>query len=89
MMNEEQSRWTIAMVIAIGGLIGSYTTLMARYFVDELPAGHRQVLALRFYADLPVRDIAEALDIPEGTVKSRLHAAVSALRTRLRESEVI
>jgi RNA polymerase sigma-70 factor, ECF subfamily len=57
--------------------------------MDELPATHRQVLALRFYADLPVRDIADALGIPEGTVKSRLHSAVSALRERLRESEVI
>ncbi len=57
--------------------------------MQQLPAMHRQVLALRFYADLPVRDIAEALDIPEGTVKSRLHAAVSALRERLQESEVI
>jgi RNA polymerase sigma-70 factor (ECF subfamily) len=57
--------------------------------MDALPAAARQVLALRFYADLPVRDIAAVLDIPEGTVKSRLHAAVSALRERLRESEVI
>jgi RNA polymerase sigma-70 factor (ECF subfamily) len=57
--------------------------------MDALPPTHRQVLALRFYADLPVRDIAEALEIPEGTVKSRLHAAVAALRERLRESEVI
>jgi RNA polymerase sigma-70 factor (ECF subfamily) len=54
-----------------------------------LPQTQRQVLALRFYADLPVRDIAVALDVPEGTVKSRLHAAVSALRERLREGEVI
>ncbi|MGQ0468199.1 MAG: RNA polymerase sigma factor [Sporichthyaceae bacterium] len=57
--------------------------------MSTLPETHRQVLALRFYADLPVKDIAEALDVPEGTVKSRLHAAVSALRERLQASEVI
>jgi RNA polymerase sigma-70 factor (ECF subfamily) len=57
--------------------------------LEALPPAQRQVLALRFYADLPVRDIALELDIPEGTVKSRLHAAVGALRDRLRESEVI
>lgn len=57
--------------------------------MQQLPETHRQVLALRFYADLPVKDIALALDVPEGTIKSRLHAAVSALRERLRESEVI
>ena len=44
---------------------------------------------LRFYADLPVRGIADELGIPEGTVKSRLHSAVRALRTRLHEDEVV
>ncbi|MFJ4684929.1 RNA polymerase sigma factor [Streptomyces sp. NPDC088789] len=57
--------------------------------LDELPAPQRQVLVLRFYADLPVRGIAEELGIPEGTVKSRLHTAVRALRTRLHEDEVV
>lgn len=57
--------------------------------MDALADSHRQVLALRFYADLPVRDIAAALGVPEGTVKSRLHAAVNSLRERLREIEVI
>ncbi|MGQ0625173.1 MAG: RNA polymerase sigma factor [Sporichthyaceae bacterium] len=57
--------------------------------MDTLSADHRQVLSLRFYADLPVKDIATALGVPEGTVKSRLHAAVGALRERLRETEVI
>jgi RNA polymerase sigma-70 factor (ECF subfamily) len=47
------------------------------------------VLVLRFYADLPVRGIAEELGIPEGTVKSRLHTAVRALRARLHEDEVV
>ncbi|WEH16343.1 sigma-70 family RNA polymerase sigma factor [Streptomyces sp. VNUA24] len=57
--------------------------------LEGLPTAQRQVLALRFYADLTVRDIALQLDIPEGTVKSRLHAAISAMRTRLNEMEVI
>lgn len=57
--------------------------------LDELPDAHRQVLVLRFYADLPVRGIAEELGIPEGTVKSRLHSAVRALRDRLHEDEVV
>lgn len=57
--------------------------------LDELPGAQRQVLVLRFYADLSVRGIAEELGIPEGTVKSRLHAAVRALRARLHEDEVV
>ncbi|WP_234380288.1 RNA polymerase sigma factor [Streptomyces sp. CMB-StM0423] len=56
--------------------------------LEELPPGQRQVIVLRYYADLPVKDIAEAMGIPEGTVKSRLHGAAAVLRTRLREREV-
>ncbi|MFD7706718.1 sigma-70 family RNA polymerase sigma factor [Streptomyces sp. NPDC059785] len=57
--------------------------------LDGLPDAQRQILVLRFYADLPVRGIAEELGIPEGTVKSRLHSAVRALRARLHEDEVV
>lgn len=57
--------------------------------LDELPDAQRQVLILRFFADLPVRGIAEELGVPEGTVKSRLHTAVRALRRRLHEDEVV
>lgn len=55
----------------------------------ELPPDQRQVLILRFYEDLPLKDIATALDLPIGTVKSRLHWAVKAVRERLRATEVI
>ncbi|MGW1024172.1 RNA polymerase sigma factor [Streptomyces sp. NPDC002577] len=55
--------------------------------LDELTGVQRQVLTLRYYADLPVRDIARLLDVPEGTVKSRLHSATGALRDRLDERE--
>lgn len=57
--------------------------------LDALPEAQRQVLVLRFYADLSVPGIAKELRIPEGTVKSRLHAAVKAMRERLRTHEVV
>ena len=57
--------------------------------LETLPPGQRQVLTLRFYADLTVRDIAGLLDIPEGTVKSRLHTAMGAMRAQLSTQEVI
>ncbi|RII19493.1 ECF RNA polymerase sigma factor SigL [Streptomyces sp. YIM 130001] len=57
--------------------------------LDELADAQRQVVVLRFYADLPVARIADELGIPEGTVKSRLHKAVRVLRTRLHEQEVV
>ncbi|HEX5786645.1 MAG TPA: sigma-70 family RNA polymerase sigma factor [Woeseiaceae bacterium] len=40
----------------------------------------REVLLLRFVDDLSLQEIAAALGIPLGTVKSRLHLAVKALR---------
>jgi len=48
--------------------------------VDALAPGQREVLLLRFVDDLSLAEIAEAMEIPVGTVKSRLHGALRALR---------
>jgi RNA polymerase sigma-70 factor (ECF subfamily) len=48
-----------------------------------LPADLRATVVLRFYADFSVPEIAAAMAVPEGTVKSRLHRAVSELRRSL------
>lgn len=49
----------------------------------RLTAEHRTILALVYYADLPLAEVALALDIPLGTTKSRLHRATAALRASL------
>ena len=54
----------------------------------KLDADQRKVLALRFYADLQLDEIAELIEIPVGTVKSRLHRAIAALRTSLTEKSL-
>lgn len=54
--------------------------------VQRLPEHYRVVVVLRFLNDLQLEDIATALDIPVGTVKSRLHTALRHLRTMLAES---
>ncbi len=41
---------------------------------------HREVVALRFYADLTVEQIADRTGLRTGTVKSRLHYAVRHMR---------
>ena len=47
---------------------------------SALSPDHRTVLALRFYADLPIDQIAARLAVRSGTVKSRLHHALNAVR---------
>jgi RNA polymerase sigma-70 factor (ECF subfamily) len=51
--------------------------------VRLLPEAQRELLLLRYADGLDLREISDALEIPLGTVKSRLHQALSALRTRL------
>lgn len=46
----------------------------------RLPDRLREVLVLRFYEGFDEAEMADALGIPRGTVKSRLHAAIGALR---------
>ena len=56
-----------------------------RRLLRTLPSEQRTLLAL-FYTDgRSVREIAEALGIPEGTVKSRLFHARTSLKSRLEE----
>jgi RNA polymerase sigma-70 factor, ECF subfamily len=49
----------------------------------------RECVALRFFADLPLDEIARAQGIPVGTVKSRLHGAMRQLRRSLTENEAV
>jgi RNA polymerase sigma-70 factor (ECF subfamily) len=45
----------------------------------------RATVVLRYYADLSIADIARLLNLPDGTVKSRLHRAAGVLRIELQE----
>ena len=49
----------------------------------------RQVLALRYGLDLSLKEIAQVLECPEGTVKSRLNAALGTLRGILQHERAI
>ena len=54
-----------------------------RQAVLELPPASRGVLVLREYEGLSYREIADTLNIPMGTVMSRLNYARQRLRQRL------
>lgn len=56
-----------------------------RQAVLTLPFQQRVVVVLYYLNDLSLREIAEILDIPEGTVKSRLHYGRQTLRNQLGE----
>lgn len=49
--------------------------------VSALPEKQREVLLMRFVDGMSLEEIAQALKIPVGTVKSRLHHALRTLRT--------
>ena len=51
--------------------------------LNTLDARHRAVLVLRYFDDLSYQEIAQALGVPLGTVKSRINHALKLLRVRL------
>ncbi len=51
--------------------------------LNSLDTEDARIILLRDLQDVPYEDVAEMLDIPVGTVKSRLHRARQALRTSL------
>jgi RNA polymerase sigma-70 factor, ECF subfamily len=55
--------------------------------IGTLSAQQREAIILRYYQDLSLAEIAAALDIPLGTVKSRLSLGLRQLRMMLREED--
>ena len=51
--------------------------------IRRLSVDHRTVLVMHYYADIPVDRVAQILEIPVGTVSSRLHHAMRAMRAAI------
>ena len=49
----------------------------------KLSPDHRAILVLTHYLGLPLHEVAETLDIPNGTAKSRMNRAIAAMRAAL------
>jgi RNA polymerase sigma-70 factor (ECF subfamily) len=56
----------------------------AARLLSTLPDAQREVVVLRYYHDMTEDEVATILDIPRGTVKSRLHQAIARLAERVR-----
>jgi RNA polymerase sigma-70 factor (ECF subfamily) len=65
------------------GIERAYETWQVRTALDELPEDERAVVRMSHFEDMTHREIADALDIPVGTVKSRSHRAHRRLAGRL------
>jgi RNA polymerase sigma-70 factor (ECF subfamily) len=51
--------------------------------LDRLPLDQRTVIVLRYFADLPLDEVAAILDIPVGTAKSRQSRGLEAMRVSM------
>jgi RNA polymerase sigma-70 factor, ECF subfamily len=66
---------------------GRQQTAAVRRAVNSLPLELRQVVVMKEFEELTFREIAEALDLPLSTVKSRLYTALKQLQMRLQKFE--
>jgi RNA polymerase sigma-70 factor (ECF subfamily) len=58
------------------------TGQLVRRIVQQMPENLRTVLLLSYFQEFPYKEIAEILEVPLGTVKSRLHVAVKEFARR-------
>lgn len=65
------------------GLHQSEANRLVQAALAELDEDHRQILILRDVEDLAYEEIADILDLPRGTVKSRIHRARAELAQKL------
>ena len=54
-----------------------------QYEISRLPDKYRTVIVLRYIEELSLQEISEILDMPLGTVKTRIHRGREALRKQL------
>lgn len=66
---------------------GRQETLAVRRAINSLPVELRQVVVMKEFEELTFREIADVLDLPLSTVKSRLYTAFKQLQMRLQKFE--
>jgi RNA polymerase sigma-70 factor (ECF subfamily) len=66
-------------------LMQAYRRWRVRQAIQSLPESQQLVFVMAHFEDMKYAEIAEVLNIPVGTVKSRMFAAVRSLQARLKE----
>jgi RNA polymerase sigma-70 factor (sigma-E family) len=67
----------------VGREADSADVLAVRQAVAALPRRQRAAVVLRYFSDLPVTEVADALGCAEGTVKALTHKGIANLRRQL------
>lgn len=76
-------RWHSPSTDALSAMLASERAAIVAGAVETLPVIYREVLTLRFEEEMKLSEIAEVLEQPLPTVKTRLHRALNLLRQRL------
>lgn len=90
---DEDSRRTVAdrleaqTVEPLENVLQQEAAARVREAVDRLSADHRAVVTLRYVEEMSYQEIADAVDCPLGTVKSRIHYALQQIGQYLEETE--
>jgi len=72
----------------LGAAIAAERGLAVRNAVTALKEPYREIVALRFFAELSLNEIADATGRPLGTVKTHLHRGLARLRDALAREAV-
>jgi RNA polymerase sigma-70 factor (ECF subfamily) len=69
-------------------MVGLETGSDMKRWLDRLPFAERQVILLAYYGQMTYREVAQLLELPDGTVKSRIRNGFIQLRSMItRENE--
>lgn len=63
----------------------NYAVFEIKDAMEQLDLRSREILTLKYFHDLKIKEIAIAMDRPEGTIKTWLHKALRSLREKLAE----
>lgn len=85
---DEVQSWIAPMPAPDEALVAREQGELVRQAMLRLPEVYRSVLILRHYEDLKFREIAEVLELPEGTVKSRMAEALTQMSRWLKPALV-
>lgn len=67
------------------GRFDSYTDIDLQNAIEQLELTDQTIIKLRYFEDIPIKDIAKIVELNENTVKSRLYRALEKLKLKMEE----